>query len=342
MKNNLTISRILLLVSAVILSGALFLPIWRIELDAPQYPEGLVLEIYANGIRGDVDIINGLNHYIGMATIHNEDFMEFKILPYLIGLLVMLGIIVAIINKKEAYYWYFVLFMFIAIISMIDFYAWEYNYGHNLNPHAAIQVPGMSYQPPLIGFKQLLNFGAYSIPDSGGWLFIISGLLSFTVFLLVLQPRWLGFSSSRNKICATVVSGILMIFLISCTPGPQPINYSGDGCEFCKMTIMDKRFACELVNKNGKAYKFDDIFCLLKYLAKSPIDDHNIYVSAFNTSNGALNNITVLSFVKDEALGSPMGGNIAAFNNNKSALTYAASRNLNVLTWSNIVAASSR
>ena len=58
---------------------------------------------------------------------------------------------------------------------MVDFWRWEYQYGHDLDPDAAIRIPGMAYQPPLIGFKQLLNFGAYSIPDIGGWIFIIVG-----------------------------------------------------------------------------------------------------------------------------------------------------------------------
>jgi copper chaperone NosL len=63
---------------------------------------------------------------------------------------------------------------------MIDFYRWNYNYGHDLDPNAPIQVPGMSYQPPIIGYKQLLNFGAYSIPDTGGWIFMGVGLLLLT------------------------------------------------------------------------------------------------------------------------------------------------------------------
>ncbi len=66
----------------------------------------------------------------------------------------------------------FVLFVCFGMVAMADFWKWEYNYGHTLNPDAAIIVPGMSYQPPLIGFKQLLNFGAYSIPDTGGWIFV--------------------------------------------------------------------------------------------------------------------------------------------------------------------------
>lgn len=59
-----------------------------------------------------------------------------------------------------------------SILALVDFYRWEYAYGHNLDPHAAIQVPGMTYQPPLIGYKQLLNFGAYSYPHGGGWFYI--------------------------------------------------------------------------------------------------------------------------------------------------------------------------
>ena len=59
---------ILLIVSALFF-GSLFFPMWRIELEAPQYPEGLVLQLHADKIGGDVDVINGLNHYIGMKTL---------------------------------------------------------------------------------------------------------------------------------------------------------------------------------------------------------------------------------------------------------------------------------
>ena len=71
----------------------------------------------------------------------------------------------------------FILFVVFGIVAMIDFWRWEYNYGHNLNPDAPIIVPGMAYQPPLIGFKQLLNFGAYSIPAIGGFLFVGVGII---------------------------------------------------------------------------------------------------------------------------------------------------------------------
>ncbi len=92
------LSRVLLLIVSSLLVGTLFFPMWRIELDAPQYPEGLVLQLFANKIGGDVEIINGLNHYIGMATLHTENFFEFTILPYIFGgfaLISLLGLFAA-------------------------------------------------------------------------------------------------------------------------------------------------------------------------------------------------------------------------------------------------------
>ena len=77
-------SVLMLILAGICILLAIVFPIWRIELDAPQYPEGLALHIYANKMGGDVDIINGLNHYIGMKTIHAEEFIEFTVLPYII------------------------------------------------------------------------------------------------------------------------------------------------------------------------------------------------------------------------------------------------------------------
>ena len=170
------LSRVLLFLAAVALMVSIFVPLWRIDLDAPQYPEGLNLLIYPDKLGGNVEIINGLNHYIGMKTLHKEDFIEFTVLPYIIGFFALASLLVAVLGKRKLLYWLFGLFVAFGIFAMYDFWKWEYDYGHNLDPNAAIIVPGMAYQPPLIGFKQLLNFGAYSFPDIGGWLFIGAGL----------------------------------------------------------------------------------------------------------------------------------------------------------------------
>lgn len=171
------ISKVMLLIAGLLFIASLFVPLWRIELDAPQYPEGLVLQLHANKIGGDVDIINGLNHYIGMATLHTENFFEFKILPYFFGAFGLIALALIFINRRKAVLIFLITFVLFIAFSAVDFYRWNYEYGHNLDPNAAIIVPGMAYQPPLLGFKQLLNFGAYSIPDVGGWMLTVAGLL---------------------------------------------------------------------------------------------------------------------------------------------------------------------
>ena len=175
------VSKILLFIIAGLFIGSLFVPMWQIDLDAPQYPEGLVLKLHANKIGGDVEIINGLNHYIGMATLHTENFIEFKILPYIIGAFALISIALIFINNRKFVLAFFATFILFVILAGVDFYRWNYEYGHNLDPNAAIKVPGMAYQPPLIGYKQLLNFGAYSIPDIGGWMLIGAGLMLFYI-----------------------------------------------------------------------------------------------------------------------------------------------------------------
>jgi copper chaperone NosL len=154
-----------------------FFPMWRIDLAAPQYPEGIFMQIWINDVKGDVDVINGLNHYIGMKTIHKEDFKEFIYLPVALASFCGLGILVLLWNRKTGYYIWTTLFLLMAAISMYDFWKWEYDYGHNLDPTAPIKVPGMAYQPPLIGYKKMLNFEALSQPDVGGWFFIVAGII---------------------------------------------------------------------------------------------------------------------------------------------------------------------
>ena len=185
------LSKVMLVVVGLLFTASLFLPLWRIELDAPQYPEGLVLQLHANKIAGDVDIINGLNHYIGMATLHTENFFEFTVLPYFFGSFALIAFALIFINRRKAVLVFLITFVLFIAISAVDFYRWNYEYGHNLDPNAAIIVPGMAYQPPLLGFKQLLNFGAYSIPDVGGWLLTAVGIILSVIV-------WIEYKSKKT------------------------------------------------------------------------------------------------------------------------------------------------
>lgn len=171
------VSRWIVLSCAVCMIGSLVFPFWKITLVAPQYPEGLEMFIYPDGVKGQVDLINGLNHYIGMKTISNPDFPEFRILPYWLGFLVLAGVATAAVNKIKLLWIWLSGLLATGIIGIADFWRWEYNYGHHLDPHAAIKIPGVVYQPPLFGYKQLLNFLAGSFPAPGGYMIIVPGIL---------------------------------------------------------------------------------------------------------------------------------------------------------------------
>jgi hypothetical protein len=71
-----------------------------------------------------------------MKTLHNDDFIEFKILPYIIGGYAALGLLVFFLKRKVFFRLYVALFLVIALLSLADFYRWEYNYGHDLDPNA--------------------------------------------------------------------------------------------------------------------------------------------------------------------------------------------------------------
>ncbi|MCU0359188.1 MAG: nitrous oxide reductase accessory protein NosL [Bacteroidia bacterium] len=325
------VSRLLLFLSAALLVISLFLPIWRIDLDAPQYPEGLNLLIYADKLGGNVEIINGLNHYIGMKTLHTDDFIEFKVLPYCILFFAAFSLLSMALGTKRILYVLLSLFILFGVVSMIDFWRWEYNYGHNLDPNAAIIVPGMAYQPPLIGFKQLLNFGAYSIPDKGGWLFILSGVCMLLATLL--ETGILNKFGKKKGI--TTAAFAALVFGVSCSSaGPEPISLNKDNCDYCKMTISDSRFATELKTDKGRVYKFDDMSCMLNYKKEnSNAGSATYYVSDYLSPN-ALLVADSLFYISGDALASPMGGNVAAFSNPDSAQVYAMRFSAQPLTWS--------
>lgn len=170
-----TAGKISVIIVILCLASLWLFPMWRIDLRAPQYPGGLTMTIWINDVKGDVDVVNGLNHYIGMKTIHKSDFKEFVYLPVTMMVFMGIGLVVLLFNRKALYYIWTLLFAVIGIFSFYDFYKWEYDYGHNLNPDAPIQVPGMEYQPPLLGYKKLLNFEVLSQPHVGGWFYILAG-----------------------------------------------------------------------------------------------------------------------------------------------------------------------
>jgi copper chaperone NosL len=330
-------SRIILAFAAGMLISVFFLPAWRIDLYAPQYPEGLLLNIWTNKITGDVDIINGLNHYIGMKPFSNESFPEFKFLNFVVYFFIGLGLVVAISGNKRILKWYLLLAVIGGIVAMVDFYRWGYEYGHDLDPKAAIQVPGFSYQPPVWGHKRLLNFDAYSFPDIAGWLVIAST----TIFFLVYGFEW--YKQKKIRISHPAVLFLFLVWsvcgLTYCTIKPEPLVAGSDTCTHCKMTIIETQYGCELVTSKGKVYKFDDIACMKDFMQDHPMENQKIkhlLVADFKNKGEWLSAASA-GYYSGPLVKSPMGSNIIAFSTEQIAAEFKGDQAGSVLNWTTIL-----
>ncbi len=167
--------RLLLVVAAVLLIGAIFLPLWQIHLVAPQYQEGLDLYIHSYKLEAgnegqDLKEINNLNHYIGMAPIEEEDFAEMTFIPFLLGGFALLALRAAFFGTVKSVVDTLVLFIYFGMFSMWRFYYQLYTYAHNLDPRAPMDID--PFTPILIGWKQIANFTQYSFPREGSALLL--------------------------------------------------------------------------------------------------------------------------------------------------------------------------
>ena len=183
------LARIIVAVSSVLLLGMYVLPIWSIGLVAPQYPEGLGMVIRINTVTGatptDLSNINELNHYIGMKVIDPSAIPELRFMPWIVGALVVLGLLAAAIGRRGLTWAWLGGIGAFAVVGLADFWRWTYDFGHNLDTeHAIIKVPGMVYQPPIIGSKQILNFTATSWPALGTWVAVVAGALGIAALFL--------------------------------------------------------------------------------------------------------------------------------------------------------------
>ena len=181
----------LIWIAALVLIPVFFLPVlpvWTMKLWAPQYREGLALTIYANTIKGDLQSINTLNHYVGMHSITAEDFKEFRFLPQALTLFGLLALIAALANRRWIAMLGWLAFTGFAIYMFGDYARWLFHYGHDLDPRAAIKLDAFS--PPVVGFKKMANFKVWSLPGAGGALLGVAWLLGpFVVALDLLDLK---------------------------------------------------------------------------------------------------------------------------------------------------------
>jgi hypothetical protein len=162
--------RLLVLAATILLLAGGTLPLWRISLVAPQYAEGLTLDMYAYQIVAgnngqDLSEINTLNHYIGMKPIAQADFLEMKVIPFAIGAFALLALRTVVLGRIVTLVDLSVLFMYFGAFSLGSFVYRLYSYGHHLDPQAPMKIE--PFMPVVLGSQQIANFVQTSLPLAG-------------------------------------------------------------------------------------------------------------------------------------------------------------------------------
>ena len=183
----------IIMIAAALLPMLLFVfPLWKITLEAPQYPTPLGMYIFINDFADanphDIKNINLMNHYVGMKYIPDA-IPEFKIFPIGIAITTVIGLVIAIWARYRWYLYWFIMMVMVSTAGLIDFYLWEHEYGHDLDPKAIMKFTNpdgsvMGFQPPFFGTKHILNFTAHSYPQPGAYCLaggIVLGLVAFLV-----------------------------------------------------------------------------------------------------------------------------------------------------------------
>ena len=187
--------RLLLLAGVVVILAGAALPLWRIQLVAPQYAEGLTLDMYAYQIvagNGGQDLaeINTLNHYIGMKPIVEADFLEMKVLPFAIGVFSLLTLRAVVVGRIMSVVDLVVLFCYVGAFSMASFAYRLDSYGHHLDPRAPMTIE--PFMPVVVGSQQIANFVQTSLPLAGTACMAL-------FFVLLLAALWTSVRQAREE-----------------------------------------------------------------------------------------------------------------------------------------------
>jgi copper chaperone NosL len=124
----------------------------------------------------------------------------------------------------------------------------------------------------------------------------------------------------------------------ACAPKPEAVHWGVEECTQCQMAIGDERYAAQVVDRRGKAHKFDAVECMTAYLNSGSLaadDIHSIWVA--DGRDGWVR-VEDAHFVHSEQIRSPMGGGLTAHATAGAAVELQAIVGGEVLDWPAVLA----
>jgi copper chaperone NosL len=180
-------ARVVLALLTIFVGLSFTAPMWHINMKAPQYPEGLDLYIYSYKVDGgndgnDVQEINLLNHYIGMAPLDRAALSDLDWIPFLFAAMIILALRTAVIGKVGSMLDLLVLTTYAGAFGFGRLYYKLYTFGHNLDPRAPVTIE--PFMPVMLGKKQIANFLTEAGPGLGTW-YVAIFATGLTLLLLI-------------------------------------------------------------------------------------------------------------------------------------------------------------
>ncbi|MFQ5522554.1 MAG: cytochrome C [Acidimicrobiia bacterium] len=162
--------------AAFLLVVSLFLPYWILRLVAPQFPDGLVVRAYVNRLEGDVEILEGLNHYVGMPSFSHGAVLEREL--SIIAITVLAGLLVAALFFNNRWVIVFTVpALLYPLIFVADLQYWLWRYGHSLDPSAPLSGAVGEFTPPVFGPARIAQFETLALPGPGLILAAVASVL---------------------------------------------------------------------------------------------------------------------------------------------------------------------
>jgi nitrous oxidase accessory protein len=192
--------------AALLISPAF--PYWKLKLSAPQYPRGLFLAVYPNHVAGDVDEIDGLNHYIGMRKIGTAAERERRIGIPMVVFVAALLMVAAILRSR----WPVLLVipaMVFPLFFLGDLYWWLRDSGLGLDPKAPLSSSIKPFVPQFLGAGKIAQFRTEASLGLGCYLSLFAAGVSLVFGCVRLSLRGTSRSRPRGLALSVGLIGLL-------------------------------------------------------------------------------------------------------------------------------------